>query len=106
MSPLPPPGDVAATPGEAKQKAAVRKSPEMVEGIVTSAKMQKTIAIEVERFERHPKYLKYIRRLTRYKAHDENGEAKEGDRVRIAWTRPLSKTKHWRLVAVISKAKQ
>jgi len=77
----------------------------LVDGVVISAKMHKTIVVEVERLERHPKYGKYLRRHTRFKAHDERGEAREGDVVRIAPTRPLSRTKRWRLVSVVVKAK-
>jgi len=76
-----------------------------ISGLVVSTKMQKTIVVEVERLERHPKYGKYLRRHSRYKAHDEKGEAREGDIVNIAETRPLSRTKRWRLVSVIARAK-
>ena len=67
--------------------------------------MQKTIAVDVIRLERHPKYHKYVRRRTTYYAHDEAGEAREGDQVRIAETRPLSKLKRWRLVEIVQRAK-
>jgi len=82
----------------------VREPVRTVEGLVVSDKMQKTIVVDIERVECHPKYKKYIRRHTRLKAHDEEGKAKEGDRVRIAQTRPISKTKNWRLVEVISRS--
>jgi len=72
-------------------------------GLVASAKMNKTIVVDVERFFRHPRYGKYIKRYTRCYAHDEKGEAKEGDRVEIMETRPMSKTKRWRLVRVVEK---
>lgn len=75
------------------------------EGVVTSADMQKTIVVEVKRLERHPLYKRVVRRSKRYKAHDEANECGVGDRVRIAETRPLSKTKRWRLVSVLEKAK-
>lgn len=75
----------------------------MVVGIVTSDKMDKTIAVMVKRTIKHPKYGKYIKRSTVYKAHDENNEAKIGDRVEIRETRPLSKTKRWKLVRIIPK---
>lgn len=81
---------------------AVRKS---VVGMVTSDKMNKTIVVSVERLERHGKYGKYVRRQTVCKAHDENNEAKPGDTVEIMATRPLSKTKRWRLVRVVQRAK-
>ncbi len=89
--------DTAAEPG--------RKVPRTIDGVVISAKSQKTIAVEAERLEKHPKYGKYIRRNIRFRVHDEEGQAKEGDVVRIVETRPLSKTKRWRLVQVVSRAK-
>jgi len=73
-------------------------------GTVTSDKMNKTITVSVERLEPHPKYGKYVRRHTVCKAHDENKEAKVGDTVEIMATRPLSKTKRWRLVRVVQRA--
>jgi small subunit ribosomal protein S17 len=82
-----------------------RGKPRSIDGVVISAKSQKTIAVEAERLEKHPKYGKYIRRHIRFRAHDEKSEAREGDVVRIVQTRPISKTKRWRLVEVISKAK-
>ncbi len=75
------------------------------EGVVTSAKMDKTIVVEVKRLERHPLYKRVIRISKRYKAHDEANECGVGDRVRISETRPLSKTKRWRLVSILEKAK-
>jgi small subunit ribosomal protein S17 len=73
-------------------------------GRVISDKMQKTIAVEVERLVRHPTYGKYIRRTTKLLAHDENGESKQGDMVTIAPCRPLSRRKAWRLVKVVTRA--
>ena len=75
-------------------------------GIVTSDKMDKTITVSVDRIYKHPLYAKPIRTATRFKAHDEKGTAGIGDQVRIEETRPLSKTKRWRLVEVLKKAKQ
>jgi len=72
-------------------------------GVVRSAKMRKTIVVEAERLERHPKYGKYVRRTTRYYAHDETNRAREGDRVEIVATRPLSKLKRWRLARVVER---
>lgn len=72
-------------------------------GVVVSDKMEKTISVLVERRIKHPKYQKYILRHTRYKAHDEQREAHIGDRVEIAETRPLSKTKSWRLIKVLER---
>ena len=90
----------------AGKKNAERKAPKSVEGVVISAKMQKTITVEMEHLEMHPKYGKYVRRHIRFKAHDEEGKAKEGDKVRIVQTRPISLTKRWRLVEVVARAKQ
>lgn len=76
----------------------------VLQGIVVSDKMTKTIGVRVERITRHPKYRKYVRRHKKYLAHDENGEARIGDTVEIRETRPLSKQKRWRLVRVVSRA--
>jgi small subunit ribosomal protein S17 len=73
------------------------------EGLVISTKMEKTIVVEITRTVEHPQFKKIIKRKVKYAVHDENKEAKMGDRVRIEETRPLSKTKRWRLVQVISK---
>ena len=72
-------------------------------GVVVSDKMAKTITVRVERASHHPVYDKLIRSATKFKVHDEKSEAKVGDQVRIVETRPLSKTKRWRLVEVIKK---
>ncbi|GAB38324.1 30S ribosomal protein S17 [Gordonia sp. w5E2] len=74
-------------------------------GYVVSDKMQKTIVVELEDRKRHALYGKIIRTTSKVKAHDEKGDAGVGDRVRIMETRPLSATKHWRLVEVLEKAK-
>jgi len=74
-----------------------------VHGTVVSDKMQKTIVVRAERRVKHPKYGKYIKRYTTYRAHDEDEVANVGDQVELAFTRPLSKTKCWRLVRVTSK---
>lgn len=74
-------------------------------GIVTSDKMDKTIVVSVERRIKHAKYGKFIKRTSKFFAHDEKNDAHTGDLVRISETRPLSKNKCWRLVAVIEKAK-
>ena len=73
-------------------------------GRVVSHKMQKTIAVEIERLVRHPTYGKYIRRTTKLLAHDENGASREGDLVIITPCRPLSRRKSWRLLEVVEKA--
>ena len=74
-------------------------------GRVTSNKMDKSITVMVERRVKHPLYGKYIRRSTKLHAHDENNECGIGDMVSITECRPISKTKTWRLVDVIEKAK-
>ncbi len=75
-------------------------------GVVSSNKMQKTIVVTVDRKITHRLYKKVIRKSSRFLAHDEKGECHVGDRVRIEETRPLSRSKRWRVVAVISKAVQ
>ncbi|MCH3965682.1 MAG: 30S ribosomal protein S17 [Clostridium sp.] len=74
-------------------------------GRVVSDKMDKTVVVAVETKVRHPLYGKIMNRTTRFKAHDENNEAKTNDRVLIMETRPLSKDKRWRLVEIVEKAK-
>jgi small subunit ribosomal protein S17 len=72
-----------------------------VTGVVKSAKMQKTVVVTVQRLELHPKYKKYVRKRTSLYAHDEKAECREGDRVLLAETRPMSKQKRWRVVKKI-----
>jgi len=74
-------------------------------GKVVSAKMDKSISVLVERRLQHPLYKKYIRKSTRFHAHDEANECNEGDIVEIEETRPISKTKNWRLLRVVEKAR-
>ena len=73
----------------------------ILEGEVVSSKMNKTLIVLVTRLLKHPKFNKIIKRHIKYSAHDEKNEAKEGNRVQIVETRPISKTKRWRLVKVI-----
>ena len=73
-------------------------------GRVVSSKMQKTIAVEIERLVKHPQYGKYIRRTTKLLAHDENNESREGDTVTITPCRPMSRRKSWRLLKVVERA--
>jgi len=73
-------------------------------GVVVSNKADKTISVRVERRVKHPVYGKFIRRSTRIAAHDENNECREGDVVTIVETRPLSKTKSWRLASIVERA--
>ena len=77
----------------------------MREGIVVSDKMDKSIVIKVERKMKHPIYGKFLKRSTKFMAHDEKNECRIGDRVRIMETRPLSKNKCWRLIEIVEKAK-
>ena len=74
-------------------------------GVVASNKMEKSIVILVERKVKHPKYGKFVKKSTKFMAHDEKNEANIGDTVRIMETRPLSKNKCWRLVEIVEKAK-
>jgi small subunit ribosomal protein S17 len=80
------------------------KSLRTLTGRVVSNKMNKTIAVEVERLVKHPRYGKYIRRTTKLLAHDESNESRQGDTVTITECRPLSRNKSWRLVAVVERA--
>ena len=73
--------------------------------MVVSAAMEKTIVVRVETVKSHPRYKKVVRRSQRLHAHDEQNQAKAGDVVRIVETRPLSKTKNWRLAEVVEAAK-
>lgn len=74
-------------------------------GVVHSNKMDKTITVAVERKVKHPIYGKFLKKTTRFHAHDEKNECGVGDVVKIMETRPLSKTKRWRLIEVVEKAK-
>ena len=73
-------------------------------GQVVSNKMDKTIAVSIERVVKHPTYGKYVRRTTKLLAHDEKNEAREGDTVSITPCRPLSRHKSWRLLAIVERA--
>jgi small subunit ribosomal protein S17 len=74
-------------------------------GVVVSDAMEKTVVVRISSQVKHPMYGKYVRRTSRLNAHDEAGDAHVGDTVRIVETRPLSKTKRWRVVEVVEKAK-
>ncbi len=74
-------------------------------GIVSSNKMEKSITVIVERRVKHPKYGKFIRKSSKFMAHDENNDCNIGDKVKIMETRPLSKNKCWRLVEILERAK-
>ena len=74
-------------------------------GVVVSNKMEKSVVVLVERKVKHPKYGKFVKKSTKFMAHDEKNECNIGDTVRIMETRPLSKNKCWRLVEIIERAK-
>jgi small subunit ribosomal protein S17 len=94
-------GPAAAAPPRAQ-----RLRRKVFVGVVTSAAMQKTIVVRIPRLVPHREYGKYIRRFTVCKAHDEKREAAVGDTVRIMETRPLSKTKRWRLVEIVARGRR
>ncbi len=89
-------GETAKSPGRSGNR--VQKV-----GIVASDKMQKTVLVRVDRLVRHPKYRRYVRRTSKFMAHDDLGST-TGDRVRIVETRPLSARKRWRVVEIVQKA--
>ena len=74
-------------------------------GVVVSDKMQKSIVVAIKDREQHPLYGKFVKKTKKFHAHDENNDAHVGDTVRIMETRPLSKSKRWRLVEIVEKAK-
>jgi small subunit ribosomal protein S17 len=86
---------------QVKQERGARQE---VVGVVTSSKMAKTIVVKVTRTSRHPLYQRVMRSAKKYYAHDETGEARVGDTVRIVSTRPLSKLKRWRLKEVLARS--
>ncbi|MEY3482372.1 MAG: hypothetical protein RLZ40_415 [Actinomycetota bacterium] len=85
--------------------AIVRSNRKAREGVVVSNKMNKTVVVSLVERVRHPKYDKFVIRTKKFYAHDEANDAKVGDKVRIVETRPLSKTKRWRVVEVLERAK-
>ncbi|WP_118949927.1 30S ribosomal protein S17 [Taibaiella helva] len=85
--------------------AVERKTRKSRIGLVTSDKMDKTITVAVERKVKHPFYGKFLKKTTKFHAHDETNQCGIGDTVRIMETRPMSRTKRWRLVEIIEKAK-
>ncbi len=84
--------------------AVERNERKVMRGVVTSAKMQKTVVVQIDRKVRHPLYEKFVSKRTKLYAHDELSEAKVGDVVEVAQTRPLSKLKSWRLIRIVQKA--
>jgi small subunit ribosomal protein S17 len=100
---------VMSTEAQATETAAAGVAPipgqRLLMGKVVSTKMDKTIAVSVERLVKHPTYGKYIRRTTKLLAHDESNECKEGDTVSIKPCRPMSRRKSWVLVRVVERAR-
>jgi small subunit ribosomal protein S17 len=94
----------ATAPAKTEKKPDPRPLLRTIEGVVASDKGNKTIKVVVNYQTRHPKYGKYLKRRTVLHAHDEKNEAREGDTVEIAECRPLSKTKHHRLLRIVQKA--
>ena len=90
----------------ATTKKSDRNQRRTVIGVVTSAKMNKTRRVEIQRLVKHPRYGKYIRQRTICYVHDENNESGIGDTVEIEETRPLSKMKNWRLVRIVTRSPQ
>lgn len=82
-----------------------RNSRKELVGVITSDKREKTITIQVERRVKHPLYGKILKHSKKFSVHDEKNEGKVGDTVKVSETRPLSKTKRWRLVEILQKAK-
>lgn len=82
----------------------VRGKRKVVQGVVASDRMDKTITVSVQFLAEHPIYGKRVRRSSKYSAHDEANEARQGDKVEIVETRPLSKKKRWRLVRILERA--
>jgi small subunit ribosomal protein S17 len=88
----------------AEESKVEAKGARTLTGRVVSTKMQKTVAVEIERLVKHPMYGKFIRRTTKLLAHDETGESHDGDLVKIAPCRPMSRHKSWRVIEVLEKA--
>jgi small subunit ribosomal protein S17 len=84
--------------------AAVRHHRQELTGVVTSAKMQKTIVVKVTRLMQHAVYPRVVRVSKKFYAHDEEGEARRGDTVRIVETRPMSRLKRWRLAEIVARS--
>ena len=105
MSSAIPSMNTPAEPGtSAKPAAATRGDRKVRQGVVVSDKMEKTVVVRVERRTTHPLYRKTVTRSEKLHAHDETNDANIGDRVRIVETRPLSKTKRWRVLEILERA--
>jgi small subunit ribosomal protein S17 len=98
--------NVDSQPGNASgSEAGKRGNRAQKVGVVASDKMEKTVVVRVDRLIKHPKYRRYVRRTSKFMAHDETGAA-IGDKVRIVETRPLSARKRWRVVEIVQKAEK
>ncbi len=97
--------EVANTETESTEATGPRRNRKVREGVVRSAKMDKTAVVEVTRRSRHPQYNKTVQHNARYYVHDEENTLNAGDKVRIVETRPLSKKKRWRLLDVVERAR-
>jgi small subunit ribosomal protein S17 len=101
-----PSAPAAATPGaQAEPQAETRGRRKVRVGVVVSDKMDKTVLVRIDRRVRHPLYKKTVARANKLAAHDENNDAHVGDMVRVVETRPLSKSKRWRVVEIVERAK-
>ena len=89
----------------ADETTEARSSRKVREGLVISTKMDKTVVVAVVKHVRHRRYGKTMQRTSHLYAHDENNDAREGDRVRVSETRPMSKQKHWRVEEVLERAR-
>lgn len=96
---------MADKPAEEATRSVVRSDRKTRTGVVVSDKMDKTVIVSVAQTVRHPLYSKIYKRNTKFAAHDETNDAKVGDKVVLSETRPLSKTKRWRVVEVLERAK-
>ena len=97
--------ETTQTPEAAESAAPERKRRKTIVGVVTSDKMQKTRIVSITRLEPHKRYGKYVRRRTTFMVHDEKEISREGDRVRISESRPISKGKNWRLVEIVERSR-
>jgi small subunit ribosomal protein S17 len=95
----------AATPADAAEQDESRNARKTREGVVVSNKMEKTAVVAVVERVRHPKYGKFMLRTKKLYAHDETNDVNIGDKVRVMETRPLSKSKRWRVIEVLERAK-
>ncbi|MEE9384208.1 MAG: 30S ribosomal protein S17 [Nannocystaceae bacterium] len=95
---------MSETGTQTENEAPAKRSRRQLQGVVVSDKMEKTIVVQVVRRYKHPRYKKYVQERSRYKVHDKDNSAREGDRVDIVETRPLSRGKRWSLREVLERA--